>query len=110
MTPQELAKYIPDFYNEGQFYPVPNTKWEVARTRGRGKNARKSYITARYPITIDLVDSQGNVLQENYREGITRFRACLSLSAPPPDRHWRPLDMGKAGEMWRFEELPDMEN
>lgn len=102
MTPNQAEKYVPNPHTEGYFYPTPHG-WQVALTCGRGKHARKHYVTARRKRWLDIVDHHGNPIDQFQTWQL--FRACLSDEEP----HWQPLSDGRAASYWRLAALPDVE-
>jgi len=107
MTPFDASKHVPSRYQEGRFYPVPGTVWGVARTRGRGRQAGRSYVTLRRKrwLWLHLVSSSGEVLKERFSWEWQRFRACLSDDSPA----WQSLDDGARLGRQRLEVLPSVE-
>ena len=92
MTPFDASKHVPSRYEEGRFYPVPGTVWGVARTRGRGRQAGRSYVTLRRKrwLWLRIDSSSGEVLKERFSGEWQSYRACLTDDSPP----WQSRDDG----------------
>ncbi len=82
-TPKEIRELsIPNPYTEGKFYPIPGyPKLEAKVTRGRGRNAGKSYVTVRKPCRVNVVSCiDGEILSthDDYNTGRAEY----------PDGEW----------------------
>ena len=76
-TPAQVSVCVPNPHYPGQWYPVNiegiRPDLEVCKTNGKGRNAGKSFIKARFPIWVNLVSCTGEILEKHVRRDYEVF-------------------------------------